>query len=115
MDAIYSHYLGNDKEYEKITVETTVKGDMEKASQHANLAVKRSKNGRGVFVGKDFKKGRKVTFDYSTILAKDDIWEMKCNCGSKHCRKTIKKFSTLPKRLKEKYTPLGMVPKYILL
>ena len=59
-------------------------------------------------------KGDEITFDYSTILADDNIWEMDCNCGEKTCRTRIKKFSSLPKRLKETYIRLGIVPKYIL-
>ena len=37
-------------------------------------------------------KGFEVFFDYSTVLALDDTWQMKCNCGNKNCRKFIKSF-----------------------
>ena len=63
---------------------------------------------------RDIKKGEEVCFDYSTILAPDDTWQMKCACGSKSCRKIIKKFNTLPKPLQEKYISLEIVPSYIL-
>jgi hypothetical protein len=59
-------------------------------------------------------KDQEVFIDYSTILATDDIWTMKCNCGSPHCRGTVKKFKTLPKEIRQKYCSLGMVPEYIL-
>ncbi|OHB04702.1 MAG: hypothetical protein A3B14_01680 [Candidatus Zambryskibacteria bacterium RIFCSPLOWO2_01_FULL_45_21] len=58
--------------------------------------------------------GEEITFDYSTILASDDIWEMKCNCGSKNCRGLIKSFHSLPEQTKQKYITLNMVPDYSL-
>ncbi len=58
--------------------------------------------------------GVEVVFDYSTILASDDIWKMNCNCGSTYCRKVIKKFNSLPKQLQKKYISQDMVPSYIL-
>ncbi len=58
--------------------------------------------------------GEEIVFDYSTVLAPDDFWEMNCDCGSTLCRKTIKQFRTLPKKTREKYLSLGMVPKHIL-
>ncbi len=59
-------------------------------------------------------KGVEVCIDYATILANDDVWTMKCNCGSSICRGTIKKFKTLPKALQQRYLAFGMVPRYIL-
>lgn len=55
-----------------------------------------------------------IVFDYSTIVAKDDIWTMKCKCGEKNCRKIVKKFNSLPKKLKNEYIESSVVPKYIL-
>lgn len=63
---------------------------------------------------KDIPKGTEVVFDYSTILASDDIWRMDCNCGAKNCRGIIKKFNSLPKKTKRDYLLHAMVPKYIL-
>lgn len=62
----------------------------------------------------DIKKGDELVMDYSTIIASDDVWKMKCNCGSNHCRKIIKKFNTIPKKTREEYISQGIVPKYIL-
>lgn len=59
-------------------------------------------------------KGKEIFIDYSTILAKDDSWEMRCNCGSKICRRVIKKFDSLPKPTREAYLTRGMAPDYIL-
>ncbi|MFA6136289.1 MAG: SET domain-containing protein-lysine N-methyltransferase [Candidatus Paceibacterota bacterium] len=73
------------------------------------------KIGRKLFIKaiKNIKPRKEITIDYSTILANDDDWKMKCQCGSKNCRKIIVKFSTLPKQLKNKYFDLGVVPSYI--
>ena len=59
-------------------------------------------------------KDEEVLFDYSTILARDDVWEMECNCGSQKCRKVVKQFKKLPLKLKEKYIKEEIVPDYIL-
>jgi len=67
-----------------------------------------------IITARDILKNKEVLIDYSTILAKDDIWEMICNCGEKNCRKVVKRFNTLNKKLKDKYIDLGIVPKYIL-
>lgn len=58
-------------------------------------------------------KGEEVVFDYSTILARDDTWTMKCNCGSDMCRGVVKRFCLLPKALKERYVKGRIVPSYI--
>jgi hypothetical protein len=56
--------------------------------------------------------GEEITFDYSTIVFAKD-WKMKgCKCGSKNCRKTIRGYQFLPKKLKEKYR--DFTSKYIL-
>ncbi|MDQ5949070.1 MAG: uncharacterized protein QG589_196 [Patescibacteria group bacterium] len=59
-------------------------------------------------------KGGEVFFDYSTILANDDVWEMKCNCGEQNCRQIVKKFNLLPHKVQKKYISEKIVPQYIL-
>ena len=61
---------------------------------------------------KNTRAGEEITFDYSTMgFAKD--WKMKnCNCGSKACRKTVRSYQFLSKKLKEKYK--DFTSKYIL-
>ncbi len=63
---------------------------------------------------KPIESGSEINFDYSTVLARDDVWQMKCNCHSKLCRKTIKYFYSLPISTRKDYIRRGMVPKYIL-
>jgi SET domain-containing protein len=58
--------------------------------------------------------GKEVFIDYSTILANNDIWKMKCNCGSEKCRRVVKRFSSLPEKIKRSYLRRDMVPNYIL-
>jgi hypothetical protein len=60
---------------------------------------------------RNIKKGEEVTFDYSTTMDEDD-WEMDCRCGSKNCRERIRDFKYLPKKLRERYIRLKIVPEY---
>lgn len=62
---------------------------------------------------RDIAKGEEIVFDYSTIIAKDDIWTMKCNCGTANCRKNIKQWDRLPKKVLEKYLKDKIIPNYI--
>ncbi len=73
------------------------------------------KNGKKLFIFaiKNIPKEREVVIDYSTIIASDDSWKMKCNCGSSICRKNIGKFNLLPIKLKDKYKAKKIVPEYI--
>lgn len=61
-------------------------------------------------IGKD----QEILIDYSTILARDDIWVMKCSCGEKACRKRIVTYTRLPRQILEKYKALAIIPNYIL-
>ena len=62
---------------------------------------------------KNISKGSEVTWDYSTTMDEDD-WELDCRCGSRACRGRVRDFKRLPKRTRESYIRLGIVPKYIL-
>lgn len=62
---------------------------------------------------RDLIKGEEIVMDYSTIIGSDDTWTMDCACGTKSCRGYIGQFRKLPKKLREKYLKLNMVPKYI--
>lgn len=58
-------------------------------------------------------RGEELVIDYSTILAADDRWSMRCNCGTVKCRTVIRRFSVLPKTLKDRYIRERLVPAYI--
>lgn len=59
-------------------------------------------------------KNSEILFDYSTILAKDDIWTMRCNCGTAKCRGVIGRYCKLPKSIRLYYREKKIVPQYIL-
>lgn len=51
---------------------------------------------------RNIKKGEEITIDYS-ITEMEPLWEMKCKCGAKQCRKIIKSVQFLPLNLFKKY------------
>ena len=58
--------------------------------------------------------GDEITIDYSTTIGDDDIWTMRCKCGSRQCRKKIRNLGSLPAELKRSYVRNGLVPMYIM-
>lgn len=58
---------------------------------------------------RNIKEGEEITIDYS-IIEGDDLWEMKCTCGEKNCRKVIRSIRYIPRRQFKKYLPY--VPTY---
>ena len=89
-------------------------GDFLNHSCKPNSAVKKLLGKLYIWAITDIAKGEEVTIDYSTTLASDDIWTMRCNCGQGECRKLIKRFNTLPKSLQQEYIAKNIVPTYIL-
>ena len=67
-----------------------------------------------LFAAKRIESGTEVTIDYSTTIGDDDIWTMRCKCGSRRCRKTICNLGSLTAQLKRSYVKRGLVPMYIL-
>ena len=65
-----------------------------------------------LFALRDIKKGDEITYDYSSVIA-PTVWQMKCKCGSKNCRKIIKDVLSIPKRQREKYKKLGAFQTYM--
>lgn len=58
--------------------------------------------GNYMFVAmRDIKKGEEITFDYA--MTDDENYKMKCNCGSKNCRKIITGKDWKRKDLQKKY------------
>ena len=66
-----------------------------------------------LFAARPIASGEEVTIDYSTTIGDDDIWTMRCNCGSSRCRKTIRNLGSLPAELRQTYLNSGLVPMYI--
>jgi uncharacterized protein len=73
------------------------------------------KKGKKLFLkaAKDISPGEEITIDYSTVIAADDVWKMKCYCQSPNCRNLIKSFNKLPKKIRDNYLSRKMVPGYI--
>lgn len=58
-------------------------------------------------------KDREILFDYSTVLAKDDFWVMRCRCGTKSCRGVVKNYTFLPPKVLKRYIKQDILPLYI--
>jgi hypothetical protein len=88
-------------------------------SCNPNAGVKKA---RTLVARKNIKKGEEITFDYSaTEWTPQDYtaydprqWPMTCVCGYIFCRKRIKCFPYLPKRLRDKYVKSGIIQNFIL-
>jgi hypothetical protein len=79
-----------------------------------NACVRKSNNRLFLATIERIRRSDEIVIDYSTILGDDDIWTMRCNCGSRRCRKVIRRFGSLPARLKDQYAERGAVPGFIL-
>ena len=88
--------------------------DMVNHSCVPNAKVVKEKDKLYIFSICDILKGSEILIDYSSIIAKDDIWDMKCNCGADKCRKTIKRFADLPRSIQKLYIRDKVVPNFIL-
>jgi SET domain-containing protein len=68
------------------------------------------KTDRQLVAVRDIKKGEEITIDYS-IIDIEAITEgrtrlsMICKCGSKNCRKIIRRYDKLPKKVQERLKP----------
>lgn len=88
--------------------------DMVNHSCTPNAKVVKDKDKLYVYSISTILKGSEVFIDYSTITAGDDIWTMKCNCGSDKCRKIVKNFAKLSKKTQDTYKKNKIVPDFIL-
>lgn len=79
-----------------------------------NAYISKSNNRLFLIALTSIRRNDEIAIDYSTILGDDDIWTMRCHCGRRSCRGTIKRFGTLRAVLREWYIDHGAVPKYIL-
>jgi hypothetical protein len=58
-------------------------------------------------------KGSEIAIDYSTTIGDDDVWRMRCRCGTPRCRRVIRNFGSLPQELRAHYLANGFVPPFV--
>ena len=59
------------------------------------------------------REGDEVLHDYSTLLGADDVWTMRCRCGSSQCRGRVARFDSLPTRKIRYYRSIDAIPGYV--
>ena len=89
-------------------------GDFINHSCKPNCKIKKARGKLFVVAINNIKSGKELVFDYSTTLANDDFWVMKCFCKEKNCRNEIGQFKLLPKSIQKKYLKDNLVSKHIL-
>ena len=82
-------------------------------SCNPNAAVTKVANRLYLIAGRRIIRGEEIVFDYSTTIGDDDVWRMRCNCGSTQCRRLIRNFGSLPAGQRAFYLANGFVPHFI--
>ncbi len=90
------------------------KTDFLNHSCNPNVRIVKERGKLWLYALRNIKTDEEITMDYSGILARDDYWLMKCNCGSDKCRKSIERFSLMPEKTQKDYIKRMIIPKYIL-
>lgn len=83
-------------------------------SCHPNAGIHRERGRLVLRALRAIRAGEEVTHDYSTLLAVDDIWRMRCNCGSRRCRGTVKDVRSIPAPVRRAYVRAGAIPAFVL-
>ena len=65
-----------------------------------NVGLRKENNQLFLFIADPVRAGAELLLDYSTTLGDDDIWTMRCNCGAANCRRTVRRFGSLPREVK---------------
>jgi hypothetical protein len=89
-------------------------GDFQNHSCEPNAKIVKRAGQLYVLAIQDISKGAEVMIDYSTVLARNDTWEMRCKCGAKSCRKVVRRYTALPPAIKKGYIRRDIIPPYIL-
>jgi len=79
-----------------------------------NAGIRRVGRRLELFAARRIEPGDEVVIDYSTTIGDDDIWRMRCHCGSGRCRKWVGRFGLLPEKLRREYLRRGLVPSSII-
>lgn len=78
-----------------------------------NAGIRKVGNRLVVFAARRIPAGAEILFDYSTTIGDDDIWTMRCRCGSRACRRMVRRFGALPPAVQLQYLRDGLVPGFI--
>jgi SET domain-containing protein len=62
---------------------------------------------------RDIKPDEEITFDYATSVGVNDPWTLRCNCGSKNCRKLLGNVLSLPEEMLNEYIKLDAFTNFI--
>ena len=92
-------------------------GEWGEFANHAcepNAAIMRERGRLVLRAMRAIRAGDEVLHDYSTLLGADDVWTMRCNCGAKACRGTVRNVERLPESVARRYRSLGAIPNFIL-
>jgi len=79
-----------------------------------NAAIMRERGRLVLRAIRTIRRGDEVLHDYSTLLGGDDVWTMRCRCGARGCRGTVRRFDRLPEATLRRYRTLGAIPRFIL-
>lgn len=82
-------------------------------SCNPNAGIRKQRGRLYLFALRRIPVGAEVTHDYSTLLGADDVWTMRCNCGTVICRGLVENISRLPARRRTYYRKSGAVPTFI--
>ncbi len=63
---------------------------------------------------RDIKEDEEITYDYSTTVGTNNIWRMKCLCGSPKCRKIIGNVLSIPEDSLKRYIENRALQDYII-
>lgn len=110
-------YTGKNDRYIQISPDEYLgpSGEVDDLINHScnpNAGLKFTESGILLVAIKNIKVGDEITWDYSTTLF-ENTWQMRCDCQKPNCRKVIRDFVLLEKKLQEKYRRLGIIPPYI--
>ncbi len=67
---------------------------------------------------RDIKAGEEITYDYATVVGKEEEgeapWYMRCKCRAKNCRKRIGNWQTLPEARLRYFMQQRALPNFVL-